>query len=103
MEETKQFLATYLFLVVTVLLEIFLAVNWRTLGFLSTLGILGILGVQMIFVYLYYMHGKYANKAITYLMILSVLVIVPLFAAFYFSIETPRPISPFTLEVILNV
>jgi len=95
MDELKQYLTIYVFLIATLVAEIYLAVNWRVLGSLSTLGVLAIIGIQLVFVYLYYMHGKYGNKAVTYLMILSVLVILPLFVAFMFSIEFPRPISPF--------
>lgn len=95
MDELKQYLTVYIFLIATLVAEIYLAVNWRVLGSLSTLGVLAIIGIQLVFVYLYYMHGKYGNKAVTYLMILSVLVILPLFVAFMFSIEFPRPISPF--------
>ena len=97
MDEVKQYLATYVFLIATLIAEIYLSVNWRVLGTLSTMGILAIIGIQLVFVYLYYMHGKYGNKAVTYLMLLSVLVIIPLFVAFMFSIEAPRPISPFFL------
>ncbi len=95
MDEVKQYLLTYLFLIGTLLAEIYLSVNWRVFGSISTLGVLGIMAIQLVFVYLYYMHGKYGNKAVTYLMLLSVLVIVPLFVAFMFSIEFPKPISPF--------
>ena len=89
MDEVWQYITIYIILVAALLIEVVIAVNWQTLGTLSAAGVLVIASIQAIFGFLYFMHGKYGNKAIIILMIISLATIIPLFFAFLYSIEIP--------------
>ncbi len=93
MDEIWRYVIVYATLMTALVIEVAIAVNWRTLGTLSAAGVLIIASLQAVFGFLYYMHGKYGSRSITLMMILSLAVIIPLFIAFLFSIEFPRHIT----------
>ncbi len=96
MDEVWKYVMVYATLMAALVIEVALAVNWRTLGPLSTAGVLAIASLQAVFGFLYYMHGIYGSRSITLMMILSLAVIIPLFIAFLFSIEFPPHITQIT-------
>ena len=93
MDEVWQYVAVYIILIAALLVEVVIAANWQTLGTLSAAGVLIIASIQAIFGFIYFMHGKYGNRAIVILMIISLATIIPLFFAFLYSIENPLHIA----------
>ena len=89
MDEVWHYVTVYIILVVALVVEIIIGASWRTLGPMSAVGVLLIATIQAIFGFIYFMHGKYGNRAITIIMLISLATIIPLFFAFLYSIEFP--------------
>lgn len=81
------FVGAYAVIIAALIIQVALAINYRTLGLLSPVGILGLSWLQAGVIFATYLYGRY--KPLVVFMLISLASVLPVIVALLFSIEFP--------------
>lgn len=81
------FVGAYAVIIAALIIQVALAINYRTLGLLSPVGILGLSWLQAGVIFATYLYGRY--KPLVVFMLISLASVLPVIVALLFSIDLP--------------